>query len=111
MGNSRFQQKNEHRRRRAGGPIVGTVSSLVAQRASGPIDGAVLRLFKRRSSDPIYGTAIRLVERSARGSLTKDTVSLLVGRIPVTCKLVKMPTSTHWCESQGVRGLEDSELS
>ena len=109
MGNTRFQRKISLVARRAGGPIYGTFFNLFEQRAFIPIDSTVLILVERRASNPIGGTVFRLVERRADGSLAKDTVSLLVGRIlsPMTCKHVETPTSTHWCE---VTGCEERKL-
>ena len=83
--------------RRAGIPVAGTVLSLVEQRAGSPIDGTVLSIVEQRASDPVGGAALRLVERRVGGSLTSDTVILLVGSILrlVTCKRVRTTTSTH----------------
>ena len=55
--------------------------SLIARWSGGPIDGTFSKLVGWRASDPIDGNIFRLVERWAGGSLTEDTVSLLVGRI------------------------------
>ena len=75
--------------------------AFVARRSGRPIDGTVLSLVDQRASDPIDSTASRMIKRQAGGTLTKDTVSLLFGRIlrPVICKRVKTPTSTHWREA------------
>ena len=88
VGITRLQQKIRLAATQAIDLVDGTALSLVARRAGYPIGGTILRLAERRASHPIDGTVQRLVERRAGGSLTKDTVSLPVGRIlrPVTFK-------------------------